>query len=187
MGRRRGRQSALRRRFCAEIATLDRHQAAKRIDQALMVNFSKRLLYMAKRTLVNAPSLLVRWWATVCSSRMACWQGARWETDLWWVVLNDLVDGANACLRTFQRLWQAMKTKSVPQPQPTESHFEQTISTMFRNRFGLVQKIKRVLKVHGLHLPLTSGARDSGTDVAGGSRRRRRTQNWEQRREGDKK
>ena len=41
--------------------------------------------------------------------------------------------------------------KSVPQPQSTESHFEQTISMMFRNRFGLVQKISRVLRVHDLH------------------------------------
>ena len=56
---------------------------------------------------------------------MAFWQGARWETDLRWVVLN-FVGGANACLRTFQRMWQTMKTKSVPQPQPTESHFEQS-------------------------------------------------------------
>ena len=77
--------------------------------------------------------------------------------------------------------------KSVPQPQSTESHFEQTISMMFRNRFGLVQKISRVLRVHDLHLLLTSVARDLGTDVAGGSRRRRQTENWEHRRAGDKK
>ena len=47
--------------------------------------------------------------------------------------------------------------------------------TMFRNRFRLVQKISRVLRVHGLHLLLTIVARDLGTDVAGGSRRRRHT------------
>ena len=40
--------------------------------------------------------------------------------------------------------------ESVPQPQSTKSHFEQTISTMFRNRFGLVQKISLVLRVHCL-------------------------------------
>ena len=168
-------QSALRRRLCAEIATFDRHEAAKRIDEALMRNCPKRFLYMAKRTSVNAPSLLVRWWATVCSSRMAFWQGARWETDLRWVVLNDPVGGANACLRTFQRVWQTMKTtwpwnlcQNLSQQNLILSS---PTATMFGNRFGRVQKIQRVLRVHGLHLPLTSVARDSGADVAGGSRR----------------
>ena len=36
--------------------------------------------------------------------------------------------------------------------------------------------------MHGLHLLLTIVARDLGTDVAGGSRRRRQTQNWVHRR-----
>ena len=58
---------------------------------------------------------------------------------------------------------------------------------MFRNRFGLLQKISRILRARDLHLLLTSVARDLGTDVAGGSRRRRQTENWEQRRAGDKK
>ena len=71
--------------------------------------FPNRLPYMAKRTSVSASYLLLRWWATVCSSRRACWRGARWETDLRWVVLN-LVGGANGCLRTLHRLWQTMKT-----------------------------------------------------------------------------
>ena len=161
-------QSALRRRLCAEIATFDRHEAAKRIDEALMRNCPKRFLYMAKRTSVNAPSLLVRWWATVCSSRMAFWQGARWETDLRWVVLNDPVGGANACLRTFQRMWAGTGRDTN---RGSAEKFDWSTATMFGNRFGRVQKIQRVLRVHGLHLPMTSVARDSGTDVAGGSRR----------------
>ena len=48
-------------------------------------------------------------------------------------------------------------------------------SKIARNRNGLAKRTKRVLKVNGIRLPVADAARDVGTDVAGGGRRRRIT------------
>ena len=51
-------QSALRRRSCAELATLDSLQAAKRVHQALMRNCPNRMLYMTMQAYLSVRILL---------------------------------------------------------------------------------------------------------------------------------
>ena len=86
------------------------HQAAKLIDQALMGNFRKRVLYMAMQACLSKRTLLAgEMVGDSTQPTRGIFARCALETDLQWVVLN-LVGGANACLREFQRMWQAMET-----------------------------------------------------------------------------
>ena len=51
-------QSALRRPLYEGVVALNGHQAAKRMDQALMENFPKRVLYMAMQACLSKRTLL---------------------------------------------------------------------------------------------------------------------------------
>ena len=105
-------QSALRRPLYEGVVALNGHQAANASTRPRRRIFpSECCTWPCKRASVSAPSWLARWWATVYSPHVVFFflQSARWETGLQWVVLN-LVGGANACLREFPRMWQAMET-----------------------------------------------------------------------------
>ena len=50
-------------------------------------------------------------------------------------------------------------------------------SMIVSNRKSLAKRVRRILRVNDLHIPVADSARDLGIDVAGGSRRRRSTRN----------
>ena len=111
-----------------------------------MVNFSKRVLYMAIQACLSKRTLLAGEMVgdSIQPTRGMCAKCA---------LGNRLAMGGSQprgrCQRVPARISAHVASneddvvvESVPQPQSTESFFfEQYNSTMFRNRFGLVQKI----------------------------------------------
>ena len=140
-------QSALRRRLHEEVVALNGHQTAKRIDQALMENFPKRVLYMAMQARLGKRTLLA---GEMVGDSIQPTRGsfffARCALGNWLAMGGSQPRGR--CQRVPARISAHVASngddvvvESVPQPQSTESLFEQSNSTMFRNRFGLVQKM----------------------------------------------
>ena len=132
-------------RLYEEVVALNGHQAAKRIDQALMENFPKRMLYMAMQACRSKRTLLA---GEMAGDSTQPTRGilARCALRNWLAMGGSQPRGR--CQRVPANLSahaanseDDVAVESVPQSQPTESLFEQSKSTMFRNRFGLAQKI----------------------------------------------